>query len=354
MVARDGVGAERARPLAGRRRRVDPALVEEAAADAGQLGRERVVGVEHQLRGVGPAERAVLGGHRAAPVVVGQAVEAEQAGLDPVPALGQVVAALHGVDQRGDRGVAGLVDQVPRGQPVVVVAQAVVGGLLEEDGVQDEGPGAQAGRQPFGDRLGRGLADRAVRVGEEREAVLEARRSPSSVTSMAASCSSNSRCHAAIAGQVLLGRDPLLGLGQEVGPAEAGDAQVVADGIEARVGQERLGPLVVEGGPLELEEQQLGADRGGPLLDLGDQRAAATGRRCRWRSAGRRSCRPGSGPPRGAARPSMNAASPAASSSATWPLVSASAAALASAWSSRRSTPATPSPPTSGSRSQWT
>ena len=219
-------------------------------------------------------ERAVLGGHRAAPVVVGQAVEAEQAGLDPVPALGQVVAALHGVDQRGDGGVAGLVDQVPRGQPVVVVAQAVVGGLLEEDGVQDEGPGAQAGRQPFGDRLGRGLADRAVRVGEEREAVLEAptlaveRHLDGRVLLLEQPLPGRDR------GQVLLGRDPLLGLGQEVGPAEAGDAQEVADGIEARVGQERLGPLVVEGGPLELEEQQLGADRGGPLLDLGDQRAA--------------------------------------------------------------------------------
>ena len=157
---------------------------------------------------------------------------------------------------------------------MVVVAQAVVGGLLEEDGVEDEGPGAQAGRQPFGDRLGRGLADRAVRVGEEREAVLEAptlaveRHLDGRVLLLEQPLPGRDR------GQVLLGRDPLLGLGQEVGPAEAGDPQVVADGIEAGVGQERLGPLVVEGGPLELEEQQLGADRGGPLLDLGDQRAA--------------------------------------------------------------------------------
>ena len=74
--------------------------------------------------------------------------------------------------------------------------------------------------------------------------------------------------------QVLLGRDPLLGLAEEVGPAEAGDPEVVADGVEPGVGQQRLRPLVVERGPLELEEQQLGADRGGPLLDLGDERAA--------------------------------------------------------------------------------
>ena len=302
VVAGDGVGAEGAGPLAGGGRRVDPALVEEAAADAGQLRGEGVVGVEHQLRGVGPTERAVLGGHGAVPVVVGQAVEAEQPGLDPVPALGQVVAALHRVDQRGDRRVAGLVDQVARGQPVVVVAEAVVRGLLEQDGVQDEGAGAQAGRQPFGDSLRRGLAHRAVRVREEREAVLE----PSTLAVQRDLDGGVLLLEQALPGrdrrQVLLGRDPLLGLAEEVGPAEAGDPEVVADGVEPGVGQQRLRLLVVERGPLELEEQQLGADRGGPLLDLGDEQRRGTGRRCRWRSAGRRSCRPESGPPRG--RPS--------------------------------------------------
>ena len=56
VLARHGVGAERAGPLAGPHRRVDPPLVEEAPGDVGQLGRERAVGVEHQRAGRRPAE----------------------------------------------------------------------------------------------------------------------------------------------------------------------------------------------------------------------------------------------------------------------------------------------------------
>jgi len=49
-------------------------------------------------------------------------------------------------------------------------------------------------------------------------------------------------------------------------PIAASAAQVMAAEVECRLGQELLGPLVTERGPLELEEQELGLDLGRPLL----------------------------------------------------------------------------------------
>ena len=113
VVRRDGVGAERAGPLARSDRGVDPPLVEEPAGDVGQLGREAGVGVEHELLGLAPADRALVVGHRRHAVVVGEPVDAEHLRLERVPALGDVVAADDRVDQRLHRLVAGLVRQVP-------------------------------------------------------------------------------------------------------------------------------------------------------------------------------------------------------------------------------------------------
>ncbi len=49
----------------------------------------------------------------------------------------------------------------------------------------------------------------------------------------------------------------------------SGETQVlemVAAEVELRVGQHGRGVVVVGGGPFEIEEDQLGADRRGPLL----------------------------------------------------------------------------------------
>ncbi len=64
-----------------------------------------------------------------------------------------------------------------------------------------------------------------------------------------------------------------LGLGEEVGAVAACRAQVVGRAVQAVVGQQRLGPVVAEGGPLQLEAQQLGVDRRAALLDALHQRA---------------------------------------------------------------------------------
>ena len=54
----------------------------------------------------------------------------------------------------------------------------------------------------------------------------------------------------------------------------AGGAQVVAREVEPVGGQQLLGAVVLEPGPLELEEQQPGLDAGRALLELLQQRAA--------------------------------------------------------------------------------
>ena len=92
-------------------------------------------------------------------------------------------------------------------------------------------------------------------------------------------------------GQRLLGEDLLLGLGEQVRAVAARRAQVVAAEVEALGGEQLVGALVVERGPLELEEQELRLDRRRVLLDRAGRARRGPGRRCRSRSAGRRRCR---------------------------------------------------------------
>jgi hypothetical protein len=81
-----GVGAERAAALAVAHGRVDPAVVEELLDQPAELGRERLVGVEHELAALAPADARVVVAERRHAVVVAQLVDAEQLGLQAVPA----------------------------------------------------------------------------------------------------------------------------------------------------------------------------------------------------------------------------------------------------------------------------
>ena len=57
-------------------------------------------------------------------------------------------------------------------------------------------------------------------------------------------------------------------------PVTADGLEVVAAEVECGVGEDRLGALVGNGRPLELEEQQASLDRGAALLRALEQRAA--------------------------------------------------------------------------------
>ena len=163
MVARRHGGGERAATLAGPHRCVDPRLVDEAVDDAGELGGERGVGVEHDLCAFAPADLAVGARHRRHPVVVGEPVDPEHLGLERVPALGDRVVVDDRVDERLHRLVGGLVGEVARRDPRVVVPQPVVDRLVEQQRVEHEGAGAQARLEAGGD--GRAACWRTARSG---------------------------------------------------------------------------------------------------------------------------------------------------------------------------------------------
>ena len=59
-----------------------------------------------------------------------------------------------------------------------------------------------------------------------------------------------------------------------MGAVAADRAQVMAAEVEAIAGQQLLGAVVVEGGPLELEEEEHRLERGRPLLDALHEGAA--------------------------------------------------------------------------------
>ena len=173
MDARRGVGAEGAAALVRAYRSVDPVLVEEALGEVAEDGRELVEGAEHEVGGLGPVDRDLLVGHRGHAVVVGELVEAEQLGLEAIPAPWQLVVGAHGLEQRLHRLVAGLVGQVARREPVRIGAQAIIDGLVLQQGVEDVRARAQARLERRGDGLRRGAAHLAVGGGQAAEGDVE-------------------------------------------------------------------------------------------------------------------------------------------------------------------------------------
>ena len=276
-----GVRAEGAAALVRARRAVDVAAREELRGHLAELRREGPVAVEHDLLGVRVGNAVVAVRHGGHAVVVGQRVETQQARLQRVPAPRQVVAALDRLDERLDRLVARLVREIARRQPVRVAAQAVLGGLVLEQSVEDERARLEARPQRLGHRRGGLGAPLAVRVLEARQALLE-----------------RSRLVAVgerhLEGGGLLGEQPLergaardvglrehalLGLGELVRAVAAQRAQVVRGEGELGGGEQLLGTLVRRRVPLQVEEQQLRLDRGAELARLLQQRSARRVRR---------------------------------------------------------------------------
>ena len=273
---RRAVRAERPRALAGADRRVDPALVEEAADEVAELGREGRVGVLHQLARLTPADGRVLIRDGRHAVVVGEPVDPEQLRLQPVPAPRHLVAVAHGGDERLDGLVGRLVGEVAAREPVREAAQPVVDHLVGQQRVEDEAAGAQARRERVGHALGRVRAGLAVGQVQARERDLERDRLGAvlDLDLERGDLLLEQAAPGVARGQRLLGEDLLLGLGEQVRAVAARRLQVMATEVEALGGEQRLGALVVERGPLELEEQELRLDRRRVLLDPLVERAA--------------------------------------------------------------------------------
>ena len=151
-------------------------------------------------------------------------------------------------------------------------------------------PGLQRGRDALGDVL----AHRAVRVEQVRERGVQ--RHLAAVEQL-----DRDRRRLLLeqarprgpAGELLLGEDALLGLAQQVRAVAARRRQVVAGEVQPVGGEQLVGLRVVQRRPLEVEEQQLGLDRGALLLDALQQRAV--GRRLRVGAEGEVGVRAGAG-----------------------------------------------------------
>ena len=168
-----------------------------------------------------------------------RAGRAREAGLEAVVPLRDVVAGRRRLDERLDRLVCRLVRQVAGRDPGRVRAQPVVDRLVLQDRVEDEGPRPEPGREGLGDRLGGRAACVAIDVVEARHRRLERQ--------LVAVERDAERPELLLVeprprrdtGDGLLRDDPLLGLGEEIGPELPERAEVVAPVVERRIGEER-------------------------------------------------------------------------------------------------------------------
>ncbi len=208
-------------------------------------------------------------------VVVGDAVEPEQLGLQRVPAPRDVVGALDGLDEGLHGLVAGLVGEVARRQPGREPAQPIVDGLVVQQRVEQIGAGAQARLERPGDRFGRRAADIAIGGLEPAERHVESdRRLGVRQRHLDGARQLAEQAHPGVTtADRLLGQQLLLRLGEKMGPVGAGVAQVVATLVEAVGGQQAIRRGVVEARPLEVEEEQGGLDDRGALLEALHERS---------------------------------------------------------------------------------
>ena len=152
--------------LARPRRRVDPARAEEFAADIRQFRREGVVGVEHDLLGLGPGDRAVVMlGQRRVAVPVGHGLDAEPLRFQLVVAVRELgVSLLDRRRERVDHLVLHDVGEVTERLRPRVLAPAVVDLLVLDQRVGDQREDRDILALHLAERLGGFLAYRGVLV----------------------------------------------------------------------------------------------------------------------------------------------------------------------------------------------
>ncbi len=178
MRVDDGRVREGAGGLAGLDRRVDPALVEERLGQRGHARIESGVGVEHGGARLGPRDLAVVvARQRRVAVPDLQLLEPEPARLERVVAVRQPgIGRDHRVAQRRDHLGLHVVGEVARGLRRGQFPPAVLDLLLLGQRVGHAGEQRRARGEHRRQRLGAGLAPRAVGVGEQVERGFEPER----------------------------------------------------------------------------------------------------------------------------------------------------------------------------------
>ena len=172
-------------------------LAEEALDDVARLGREVRERVQHELGRVRPAHVGRVVCERRHAVVERQPVEPEEASLERVVALDDVVAIHDRVDERLHGLVGGVVRKVARRDPCPVSAKTVVDRLVDGNRVEDERARAQTRSRERPSRPPRHAAARLDPVSRASPSPPRSRpRSPSRSTLIAPRSSSYRRSQA--------------------------------------------------------------------------------------------------------------------------------------------------------------
>ena len=261
--------AERAGVLARAQGGIDPAPREEAVDDLGERRREPAIGLQHDHLGVVPGHAlvAVFGNRRIA-IPVLQALQAKPARLERVIAMRQ---ARIGRPDRGDQGVdhlvLDLIGEVARGDRARELAPAILQLLVLGQRVGDQGIQPAVAPQHVGDDVRGPLALRAVMVLKQIEDL--------GAGQLAAVEGEPQRRHGLVeqsrpcppTGDRFLVQDLLDRIIQlmRAKAADVTDPWLIPGELRRRrePGLERL---VLDPVELQGEKQDLGADRGRPLL----------------------------------------------------------------------------------------
>ena len=166
---------EGARRLAGPRRRVDPALVEEAPRDVGHARRKAAIGVEHRVARRAPGEDAARRvGQRRVAIPMLELRLAEPARLERVIAMRKArIGVGHRRRQRVDHLALDPIGEMARIGDVGELAPAVGDLLVLDQRVHDQGEQPDVGAERLGQRGGGGLARAAVGILQLAEQRLE-------------------------------------------------------------------------------------------------------------------------------------------------------------------------------------
>ena len=144
--------------------------------------------------------------------------------------------------------------------------ETVVRRLVGHQRVEHEGTRAQAGLECRSHGLGRSAANVSIRRVQPRERRFEGRPLAVEIDRDGRDLLFEQALPRVPTGHRLLVQDHFLGLAQQVRPVSARRPQVMPRARQAIVGEQRFDGVIGKLSPLELEEQQLRADRRRPLL----------------------------------------------------------------------------------------
>ena len=153
------------------------------------------------------------------------------------------------------------------------MTKTVVDGLVQQQGVEHVGAGAQTRGQTGGDRLGSATAHVAVGMGQHRQTLLKTHRAISAgqlhLDRRRQFVEQSDPCRSSR--HRLLGKELFLGLAEQVGTVAAQVGQVMGTKGQALIGQQAFNVGVIGFGPFQLQKHRAGRQHRRALLHPGHE-----------------------------------------------------------------------------------